>query len=469
MKNFILLLTFIPLISFGQLPCTTGFSGSYPCNGYDLMSRLNLNELNADSGNDSWGWTDSLDGKEYAIVGLNNGTAFIDISNPTTPVYLGKLPTHTTNSLWRDIKVRNDYAFIVSEASGHGMQVFDLTKLRNVPNPPVTFTSDAHYDGFGNAHNLAINPSEPFAYAVGTQTFSGGPHVVDITDPLNPAFAGGYGTDFYTHDAQIVTYSGPDNDYVGNEIYIGSNEDEVVILDVTDKANITNISTISYSNIGYTHQAWLTEDERFLLLGDELDEISFGFNTRTIIFDLFDLDNPSVYFEYTANNPSVDHNGYVHNGLYYLSSYRAGLRILDVSDILNQNITEVGFFDTFPSNDGLGFDGLWNAYPFFGSGNIVLSDLDSGFFLIRDSTLSVPEFNKTDTAKVYPNPTSNFVNVTLETNSIHQVTIYNALGKKVLEQTGLNQPKKQINVEALSTGIYILNINNTINKRLIIK
>ena len=100
--------------------------------------------------NDIWGWTDPLDGKEYALLGRTTGTAFIDITDPNNPVYLGNLPTHTVSSLWRDIKVYTDHAFIVSEASGHGMQVFDLTQLRNVPNPPVTFTADAHYSGFGN-------------------------------------------------------------------------------------------------------------------------------------------------------------------------------------------------------------------------------------------------------------------------------------------------------------------------------
>ena len=469
MKTNLLLIVLFPFISFGQLPCSTGFAGSYPCNGYNLLAKLDLNDLNADSGNDSWGWTDPIDGKEYALVGLNNGTAFIDISQPTAPIYLGKLPTHTTNSLWRDIKVYANFAFIVSEASGHGMQVFDLSQLRNVSNPPVVFNSDAHYDGFGNAHNIAINPTRAYAYAVGTQTFNGGPHVVDISDPLNPIFAGGYDADFYSHDAQIITYSGPDNDYVGSEIYIGSNEDEVVILDVSDTANITNISTISYSNIGYTHQAWLTEDERFLLLGDETDEIGFGFNTRTIIFDLMDLDNPVVFMEYSANNPSIDHNGYVHNGLYYLASYRAGVRVLDVTDLANQNISEVAYFDTFPPDDNLGFDGLWNVYPFFDSGNIVLSDIDSGFFLIRDSNLSLPSIENPDDAKIYPNPTSNFVNISLEHSSIRALKIIDTLGKIVYQEEGLDQPKKQLNLEDLSSGIYIININDTINKRLVIQ
>ncbi len=469
MKHFSYFLLILPFLNFAQSPCNNGFAGSFPCSGYDLLAHFDLNLLNASSGNDSWGWTDPLDGKEYAIVGLNNGTAFIDISQPTSPVYLGKLPTHTSPSQWRDIKVYNNFALVVSEASGHGMQVFDLTKLRNVTNPPQTFTSDAHYNGFGNAHNVAINPNQPYAYAVGSQTFNGGPHVVDISNPLNPVFAGGYSDDFYSHDAQILTYSGPDNDYVGNEIYIGSNEDELVILDVSDKSNITNISTISYSNIGYTHQAWLTEDERFLLLGDELDEINFGFNTRTIVFDLLDLDNPVVFMEYSANNPSIDHNGYVHNGLYYLSSYSAGLRILDVTDIVNQNITEVAFFDSFPANNNLSFSGLWNAYPFFNSGNIVLSDINSGFFLVRDANLSLPEPNQLDGLKVFPNPTRNVVNISVENNVINEIKIYDHLGKLVYDEHGLNQPKKHINIAHLQAGIYIVNINNSTNKRLIVK
>ncbi|RRO25140.1 choice-of-anchor B family protein [Flavobacteriaceae bacterium 14752] len=469
MKKTLIYIFFVSLLGNAQTPCNNGQAGIYPCNGYDLQSHIDLSTLNANSGNDSWGWTDSLDNKEYAIVGLNNGTAFIDISQPTNPIYLGKLPTHTTNSSWRDIKVYNNYAFIVSEASGHGMQVFDLTNLRNVTNPPLTFSEDAHYDGFGNAHNIVINPTEAFAYAVGTQTFSGGPHVVDISDPLNPVFAGGYADDFYTHDAQVVTYSGTDPDYQGDEIYIGSNEDEVVILNVSDKTNISNISTVSYANIGYTHQAWLTENQQYLLLGDETDELSFGFDTRTIIFDLTDLDAPIVHMEFTGNTSAIDHNGYVKNGLFYQASYNAGLRVIDISDINNQNINEVGFFDSFPQNDNIGFSGLWNVYPFFESGNIVLSDIDSGFYLVKSSTLSNDEFVEKDEISIYPNPADDFVSIKMKSQAIKTIKVYNQLGKMVVNHNKINALDFSFNVSNLSSGVYILNINNTTNQRLIVR
>jgi choice-of-anchor B domain-containing protein len=137
--------------------CENGFAGIYPCDGYDLIAHISADKLGGSSGNDSWGWTDPQTNKEYALVGLDNGTAFIDVSDPINPVYLGKLPTHTQSSTWRDVKTYNNHAFVVSEASGHGMQVFDLTRLRDVVNPPLNFTEDAHYNGFGSAHNIIIN------------------------------------------------------------------------------------------------------------------------------------------------------------------------------------------------------------------------------------------------------------------------------------------------------------------------
>ncbi len=371
--------------------CENGTAaGFYPCNGYDLVSTISLNTLDATEGNDSWGWTDPTNGKEYALIGLDNGTAFIDISTPDTPVYLGKLPTATVSSPWRDVKVYSNHAFIVSEAPSHGMQVFDLTRLRNVTNPPQTFTADTRFTEFGSAHNIVINEDSGFAYAVGTSRlgpFQGGPVFINIQDPKNPINAGGFlstGDRAYSHDAQVVTYNGPDTDYTGKEILIGSNEIEVVIADITDKDNPVTISTIKYADVGYTHQGWFTEDMRYFILGDETDEQGVGFNTRTIIFDFEDLDTPIEHMTYTGPTAAIDHNGYVRGNKFYLANYRAGIRVIDISDIANKNISEIGFFDTFPSNDNADFSGAWNVYPYFDSGNIVISDINSGFILIKE-------------------------------------------------------------------------------------
>jgi choice-of-anchor B domain-containing protein len=367
--------------------CVNGFAGIYPCNEYDLMAHIPLEELyGADTeGNDCWGWTDPLTQNEYALMGTTKGTSFIDITDPIKPIILGSLNTATENSIWRDIKVFNNFAFIVSEASNHGMQVFDLTRLRNVTSPPQIFEADTQYSAFGKAHNVVINETSGFAYAVGTNTYSGGPHFVDINNPLTPISAGGYADDGYSHDAQVVTYEGPDIDYTGKEILIGSNKNEIVIVDVTDKANPTQISKISYNNVGYAHQGWFTEDMTYFILGDELDEYSFGGNTRTVIFDFSDLDNPTFSFDYFGSTAAIDHNGYVKNKLLYQANYTAGVRIIDVSNIQNQTMTEVGFFDTYPENNDTAFHGVWSVYPFFESGNIIISDIERGFFIIKKS------------------------------------------------------------------------------------
>lgn len=374
-------------LALPQYPCENGFADIYPCDGYDLMAHIPNSDLGGAgaNGNDSWGWTDPATGKEYALVGTTTCAAFVDISDASSPILLGTLPTATVNSIWRDIKVYQNHAFIVSEASGHGMQVFDLTRLRNVVNPPETFTADAHYTEFGKAHNIVINEVSGYAYAVGTTTFSGGPHFVNIQNPIVPVAAGGYATDSYSHDAQVVTYNGPDADHVGKEILIGSNENEVVIVDITDKANPVNISSIDYSNIGYTHQGWFTEDFNYFMVGDETDELGFGGNTRTLIFDFSDLDNPSLHFEYLGNTLAIDHNLYIKDGLCYQSNYTAGLQVLDITSIAGGALTLTGYFDTYPTNDSTSFHGAWNVYPYFASGNIIISDIEGGLFIIRKS------------------------------------------------------------------------------------
>lgn len=362
-------------------PCENGFAGIYPCDQVDFMSQLTPNQLGGGEMNDIWGWTDPLDGKEYALLGRTTGTAFIDITDPNNPVYLGDLPTHTVSSLWRDIKVYSDHAFIVSEASGHGMQVFDLTTLRNVPNPPVTFSEDAHYSGFSNCHNIAINEESGRAYPIGANTFSGGLNIIDISNPLNPTLIGSFAEDGYSHDVQVVNYIGPDAQYAGKEIAFCFNENTVTIVDVTDAGDPMMLSSTGYSTSAYTHQGWLTEDHKYLLVGDELDEGSV--NTRTYIFDVQDLNNVSLIGTHVGATSAIDHNMYTHDGLVYQSNYRAGLEILDLENVDQGTLERVAYFDIYPSSNSAQFNGAWSNYPYFASGNVIVSHIEEGLFVLR--------------------------------------------------------------------------------------
>lgn len=375
-----------------QSLCENGIAaGQYPCKNVDLLSHLDIPALGGGAGiemNDIWGWTDPSSGREFVMIGKSDGTAFVEVSNSIAPIYLGTLPTHSFSSIWRDIKVYDNHAYIVSEAANHGMQVFDLSILLTAA-PGTTFSETAHYNGFGNAHNVVINPDVARAYAVGTGTFSGGLHIVNIADPLNPVIAGSYADDGYTHDAQVVTYAGPDVTYQGQEIAFNANEDAITIVNVDDPTDTQTISTISYSGTGYTHQCWLTDDEQFLLVNDELDEQQNGTNTRTFIFDVTDLDNPVYVGLFESLLAAIDHNLYNDANLCYQANYRGGLRILDLQDVAGGNLNEVAHFDMYPSSDSNQCNGAWSSYPYFPSGIVAVSHIEEGLFMLQPRFIDI--------------------------------------------------------------------------------
>jgi len=362
-------------------------AGGYPCDGVDLLTFMANGDIGGGNSNDIWGWTSPTTGNEYVLLGKSVGTSFIDISDPELPRYLGILPTHTTNSTWRDIKTYGDYAFIGSEAGDHGMQIFDLNILDTVTVVPQTFVNTAHYDGFGDSHNIVINENFARAYGVGTNTAAGGLHVVDISDPLNPTIAGTFAEDGYTHDAQVVTYAGPDTEHVGKEIAFCFNADYLTIVDVDDPTDMVMLSTETYANEGYTHQGWCTPDHQFILMNDEGDENSFGINTRTLIWSVIDLDAPVLIGEYSHPTLAIDHNCYIEGQFAFQSNYRAGLRILGIQDVSNANLSTEAYFDVVPADDNANFSGSWSNYPYFGSGVIAVSSIGDGLFLVKATDL----------------------------------------------------------------------------------
>ncbi len=375
----------IPYSLGGPAPCVGGMADIFPCDNVDLLAFFSPSDLGGDRGNDLWGWTDPVTGTEYALMGLDNGTAFIDLSDPESPVYLGRLPSHNgEESIWRDVGVYADHAFIVADSvPTHGMQVFDLTQLRNVAAPPVTFTATTRYTGFASSHNIVVDETTGFAYAVGSNTCAGGLHIVDVRTPTAPVQAGCFSSDGYTHDAQCVVYQGPDVEHQGKEVCFASNEDTLTIVDVTDKATPVQLGRQGYANAGYVHQGWLTEDHRYFVVDDELDEIFFGNTTRTYTFDVSDLDMPVVAGFHDAATVTTDHNQYVKGVHNFQANYLRGLRILSLDDPSTGSMSEVAFIDTFPSGDSTGFDGAWSAYPFFDSGVVLISDISRGLFIVR--------------------------------------------------------------------------------------
>ncbi len=431
--------------------CVGGMAGSFPCDDINMSSNLPLSTFGASVGADIWGWTDPLTGNEYALPAFQEGTGFVDITDPVNPVYLGFLPTETFATTWRDVKTYNNYAFIVADNAGaHGMQIFDLTRLRSVGSPPETFSADAVYNGVtgnrpNNAHNIAINEETGFAYLILPEDCNGSLHMVNIQNPTSPTFAGCFGADGTTHDAQCVTYTGPDTDYTGHEICVGAqgtfdSTSHIVIVDVTDKNSPTQLGSGFYTDATYAHQGWFTEDQHYFLLGDEIDDGASA-TTRTMVFDMSDLENPVLDFYYYGPIETTDHNLYIRGRYAFQSNYEGGLRVVDITDIESGTLTEIAHFDTYPTNNSESYSGQWSNYPYFESGNIIANDRQFGLFVLTpnfpigtsNEVVEVPGESGFVLSSAYPNPftESTRVAITVDTDQHIQAELLDVTGRRV--------------------------------------
>jgi choice-of-anchor B domain-containing protein len=329
------------------------------------------------SGNDCWGYV-SPSGREYAIMGLERGYGFVEITDPDNPVIVGFV--NGPSSLWHDIKVIGQYAYGVSEG-GSGIQVIDLSGLDN---GTVTLVRNKVHQGHSSTHNIVANPDSGYLYLVGGNTQNGGLVAVTTATPDDPTIVGAWGQ-MYVHDAQVVSYT--DGPYAGREIAFclsgfsgGWSQTGLRIVDVTDKNNMFTISTISWSGARYAHQGWLSEDRRYLYVDDELDEGDSVSVTTSRVFDVQDLANPAFLGTFTSGLPAIDHNQYTHNGMIFQANYRSGLRVFEYSNPLAP--TEIAYFDSYPGDDGVGYNGAWSTYPYFPSGTIIISDIERGLFIV---------------------------------------------------------------------------------------
>ncbi len=355
--------------------------GGFDSSGMTLLSHIPLNHFTGvarASGNDCWGYV-SPSGREYAIMGLEGGFGFVEITDPTNPQIIATIQGPT--SLWHGVKVVGRYAYGVSEG-GSGLQIMDLN---NIDQGQVTLVRNWTSGGYSTTHTIAANEEAGTLWIAGANIGNGGLVKIDISNPTQPVFAGGW-TQMYVHEAQVATMrSGP---FAGREIGFcsggyntGHTETGIRIVDVTDATAPQLLSTIFYPNAGYAHQTWLSEDQRYLYLNDELDEMYTGQPGTTRIFNIEDLTNPTFVGQFSNGLPAIDHNLYTHDGLIFQSNYRSGLRVFDALD--PENPTELAWFDTFPGSDSAEFNGTWSNYPFFPSGSIIVSDIERGLFVLR--------------------------------------------------------------------------------------
>lgn len=347
-----------------------------------LLSTINLGTFGSSSGNDIWGYV-SPSGREYALVGLNNKVAFVEVTDPANPVFFEEIPH--TSSTWGDIKVYRDHCYAVTEASGTGVQVISLA---DIDNHNVTLVRTINSPG--RNHNIAIDTVSGYLYTCGSRDGTGTTVCFDLSNPGNPVQVGASSmTATYQHDICPVTFtSGP---YAGRQILFGSDEGRgVAIWDVTNKNAPFLVARKNYPNVRYNHQGWLSADRRYWYLNDELDEAQVGVTTRTLIFDVQNINDPVLVGTFTTGLPAIDHNLYWHGGFLFESNYTSGLRIID-TNVNPTNPTEVGWFDTHPESDSTTFNGTWSNYPYLPSGTLIVNDINRGLFVLDPSNATVKD------------------------------------------------------------------------------
>jgi len=358
---------------------------AFTSNGVQLMGWVPVSDFDPTfgGGNDCWGYT-APSGREYAIMGLNAGTGFVEVSDPGAPVVVAVLGG--PDSLWHDMKTYAEHAYVVSEG-GSGIQVFDLT---NIDGGVVTHVGDFTAGGCtSSSHNVAINEDTGFLYRTGGEgsPCPGGPQGLvfyDLSNPANPVFVGSW-EDRYVHDAVVVTWDvagphfGKELAFCAAETSSGGGSPSLHIVDVTNKSSPSVLGSTTYSNSAFSHQLWLSDDKLTVYQNDELDESNFGFSTRTRIMNVSNPASPSVTGFFTSGTPAIDHNLYVNGNRIYEANYRSGLRIFDNTNPLSP--TEIAWFDTYPDDDDAAFNSLWSNYPFLPSGTILGSDREKGLFI----------------------------------------------------------------------------------------
>jgi choice-of-anchor B domain-containing protein len=390
--------------------CVNGFAGSFSCNNIDLLAHMPLNDFSSrpNAANDIWGHVDLNTGDEYALIGLRNGVAVVNVSDPENPIEVGTIAG--LNSSWRDIKVYQffntsinawqAYAYATVDSATDHVTIINLNQLPNSvslveKNQVVSKAHNVYITNVDHTLNITLPGLTPSLQLIGSNRFGGAFHSYSLKTPSTlTAMSNNYFGSGYTHDGASINITDSRKDSQCNTsgdsctVFIDFNEKEMKLWNITDTSATTLLGTGEYNDVAknnqYVHSGWGTEDKQHIFLHDEFDEKDGGLNSTVRVFSIADLRNPTQVGQWTGPTRAIDHNGFVRGNRYYMSNYERGLTVLDITDPANP--VDVGFFDTYTPSNNAGFNGAWGTYPYLPSGNILVSDIGSGLYILKDRT-----------------------------------------------------------------------------------
>jgi choice-of-anchor B domain-containing protein len=394
--------------------------------------------------NECWGF--EVNGSEIAVIGSTAGTHFFDVTNPTNSSEVAFVAGAYTGTgvIHRDYHDFQGYLYAVcDEGSTSTLQIIDISDLPNSIN--TVYDSNQL---FTKSHNIFIDTATAKLYACASTNTA--MDIYSLSDPINPILIHSYNDVGHVHDA-----------YVRNDTaYLNCGNDGFRIVDfhyldlITPIQPIELASLTSYPDAGYNHSGWLNDDGTIYAMQDE----NHGYDVK--ILDVSDFNNISVLatFNSGVDPQSMAHNGIIKNDLLYLGYYHDGLRIFDISD--PSNPVQTWMYDTYLPNNHNSYKGAWGVYPYLPSGNIIVSDMQSGLFILDCTVVTtLEEINLVN--QLFPNPTQNTFTIQSENATLFE--LFNILGEKVKE-VNITNTQTKIQRDELANGLYFYILSNKHNK-----
>jgi len=430
--------------------------------------------------NEIWGY--AINDHEYAIIGSTAGTHFIDVTDPTNPfeAFFVRGRSAGNHIIHRDYDDYEGYLYVVADEGGASFEIIDMNQLPDTIS--VTYSNTVF-----QAHNIFVDKENARLYAMGREV-----ETLDISTPNNPVsmsvvrdFADGAFT--YFHDGY----------FENNVAFLNTGNSGLIVADFTDATNPVLINSLSeYAGNGYNHSGWISTDCSTYYFADE----NHGSDLKVLdVNDLCDLEVGNTFDAQVENVNSIAHNLIVSCDYLYTSYYYDGLRVYDISD--QQNPQLVRYYDTYPNVDRTRYEGAWGVYPFLPSGNILVSDMQSGLFVFegmgdncasqgrtsnclqsQSCNFSTPteDFSVFNEVQISPNPTTGHTSLIVnlsQTLDDLTISLMNVNGQSIdsWQYQNLLSGRNDFSIllpNSLSEGVYFLSLRSEqfhLTKKLIVE
>jgi choice-of-anchor B domain-containing protein len=450
--------------------CLTSFSFGQAVEGALLGtwsdSTLVASNAHDNTYNEVWGL--EVNDREFAVIGSTYGTHIIDVTDPTSPeeLFVVKGGSIGAGIIHRDFHDYKGYLYsIADEGSNTGLQIIDITSL---PDSIEVVYDSREY--FTRSHNIFIDTAKAKLYSLisdGTSFGFSPMRIFDISNPIDPQPIGSYdrfGTKMVSqvHDAFVRN----DTAYLN----LGPNGFAIVNFENLDTPNVISILEPSeYPQPGYNHSGWLTDDGNYYYMADET------YDSDIKALDLRDLPDISIpnTFNAEATESSITHNQIIFGNKLYVSYYVDGLQVFDITD--PENPVREMYYDTSTEAPGPNrYRGAWGVYPFLSSGNILVSDMQNGLFVVDGDlpVVDVDEQQLENEVIVYPNPSLGLFNIDLQVfeGQTIQIDILDVNGR-LIKSKETNKSIVTFDISNESNGIYSILIstdNTTTSKKLVL-